>query len=263
MRPPEYGKLRVDVLSAFIDGPRSIKDVREELTGRGYTVDQIRGAARNSAEDGLLVRELEDGELWYQLTEAGRARLRQNGTTHATRPPHTKPTEATPVEEAPRGESEPQMQRRITAWTPGTGTSGNSSDTLAADQIVVEEAEEIELHPPEEPIAQGITFCPAPVVSDKADHGKPSLIRLFRQFTNAFLEVAKVAEYGVQKYGREIEWQTIPNASDRYTDALLRHFLADIGGTTIDPESHCLHAAHVAWNALLCLEMQLSERSRP
>jgi hypothetical protein len=43
---------------------------------------------------------------------------------------------------------------------------------------------------------------------------------------------------------------------DRYTDAMLRHALAE-GIEEFDTESGLKHAAHTAWNALARLELML------
>jgi hypothetical protein len=42
----------------------------------------------------------------------------------------------------------------------------------------------------------------------------------------------------------------------------LRHWLADPGGLSPDPDSGLAHAAHLAWNALARLELMLAEKRK-
>lgn len=80
------------------------------------------------------------------------------------------------------------------------------------------------------------------------NEGKPG----YHLFDPAALEaVARVFEYGAKKYAprnweRGMKWTVMFNS-------LIRHSWAWLRGEEIDPESGCLHMAHVAWNALgLC-----------
>lgn len=88
----------------------------------------------------------------------------------------------------------------------------------------------------------------------KYDSGKPIAGVLYEDFPRALLEVAKVGTFGANKYKRS-SWSTVPNASERYTDAMHRHLLQEQTGEDIDPESDLLHAAHAAWGALCRLEL--------
>ena len=87
----------------------------------------------------------------------------------------------------------------------------------------------------------------------KLDSEKPdaSLLGLFGM---ALLEVSKVGTFGAKKYTRG-GWQEVPDGVNRYTAAMMRHFLAE------NLESHgdegLLHMAQVAWNALARLELYL------
>jgi hypothetical protein len=92
----------------------------------------------------------------------------------------------------------------------------------------------------------------------KLDAGKPRLGLVLGAFANALVEVGKVGTYGAQKY-TDNGWLDVPNGKARYTDALLRHVLAETNETH-DPDTHLLHAAHAAWNALARLELVLRKR---
>lgn len=94
----------------------------------------------------------------------------------------------------------------------------------------------------------------------KLDAGKLRVDLIFDDMALALLEVAKVATYGAEKY-TEGGWLHVPNGHTRYTAAMDRHRLAE-AIEPYDPESHLLHAAHVAWNALARLELILRQEVR-
>lgn len=83
----------------------------------------------------------------------------------------------------------------------------------------------------------------------KADEGKPKLSLVPWQIV---YDIARVREYGNQKYGDSESWREVE--PERYIDALLRHTLAfasDPFGR--DGESGLPHLWHVATNvAFLC-----------
>lgn len=83
----------------------------------------------------------------------------------------------------------------------------------------------------------------------KLDEGKNRLGLVLMDFASALMEVGKVGTYGAKKY-TDHGWVTVLSAEQRYTDALFRHLLAEGTGELQDPDTHLLHAAHVAWNAL-------------
>lgn len=92
----------------------------------------------------------------------------------------------------------------------------------------------------------------------KLDADKPRLGLVLCAFANALVEVGKVGTYGAQKY-TDNGWLDVPKGKARYTDALLRHVLAETNETH-DPDTNLLHAAHAAWNALARLELVLRKR---
>lgn len=89
----------------------------------------------------------------------------------------------------------------------------------------------------------------------KLDGAKPRL-DLLLDFGRALNAVGQVATYGAGKYTPN-GWLTVPDGEARYTAALLRHLLQEGAGAKRDPETHLLHAAHTAWNALARLELVL------
>ena len=88
----------------------------------------------------------------------------------------------------------------------------------------------------------------------KADENKPRLDLVFGDFANALWEVGQVGTFGANKY-TDSGWIEVDNAIERYSSAMLRHYLQYKSGEYNDPESGFSHLAHVAWNALAILEL--------
>lgn len=89
----------------------------------------------------------------------------------------------------------------------------------------------------------------------KDDKAKP-MAGVLLDFSRALQTVVDVGTYGANKYTRT-GWATVPEGSQRYTDAMLRHLLAmDVDPDGLDKETGLPHLAHVAWNALAVLELQ-------
>jgi len=91
----------------------------------------------------------------------------------------------------------------------------------------------------------------------KMDAGKVDMTYL-GYFPNALKAVAEVSQWAhdVKGYPRN-GWATVPDGVNRYSAALIRHWLAEYGDRPGDRESGLLHAAHLAWNALARLELML------
>lgn len=86
----------------------------------------------------------------------------------------------------------------------------------------------------------------------KQDAGKfrPSLLE-----PELFEEVARIREYGVEKYGDKDNWKRVE--PERYHDALLRHALACLHDVYAeDEESGLLHLSHICCNAMFLLSMR-------
>jgi len=92
----------------------------------------------------------------------------------------------------------------------------------------------------------------------KLDAGKTRLGLVLGSFAFALEEVGKVGTFGAQKYSDD-GWTQVENGQERYTDAMLRHYLAEAGGQECDVETGLSHAAHCAWNALARLDLMLRE----
>ena len=89
----------------------------------------------------------------------------------------------------------------------------------------------------------------------KDDKAKP-MAGVLLDFSRALQTVVDVGTYGAKKYTRT-GWATVPEGSQRYLDAMMRHLLAmDVDPDGLDPETGLPHLAHVAWNALAVLELQ-------
>jgi hypothetical protein len=77
----------------------------------------------------------------------------------------------------------------------------------------------------------------------------------------ALQEVARNLTEGLKKYKERNNWQKVPNAEQRYMDALMRHFEAIRRGELYDPDSSAPdmpHMAAVAVNAMFLLEFMLN-----
>lgn len=90
----------------------------------------------------------------------------------------------------------------------------------------------------------------------KADKGKLRPTLIFRDMARALTEVIRIATDGADKYSAG-GWLKVENGEDRYEDADLRHALKRWIGQATDADSHSLHLAHEAWNALATLELHL------
>lgn len=92
----------------------------------------------------------------------------------------------------------------------------------------------------------------------KLDAGKPRVALVFKGFSLALMEVAKVGTSGAQKYTDD-GWQEVPDGEVRYKDAMLRHLLQSFT-EDIDPGFGMSHLAHCCWNALAALELSLRNK---
>jgi hypothetical protein len=95
----------------------------------------------------------------------------------------------------------------------------------------------------------------------KLDAGKPCLWRgAVDYFPGALRAVAAVSTFGATKYSWK-GWSTVPEGFERYSDAMVRHLVAESAEGPWDNDSGILHAAHAAWNSLARLEFLLREKS--
>lgn len=101
---------------------------------------------------------------------------------------------------------------------------------------------------------------PDQTVGIKYDGGKPRLAEMMMDFAPEMIELCKVWEFGADKYSKS-NWKLVDNGIDRYTNAMLRHLLAETNNL-YDDETKLLHAAHIAFNALARLHFILKETNR-
>lgn len=94
------------------------------------------------------------------------------------------------------------------------------------------------------------------VAGAKMDAGKLRAGLVLGDFSRALRAIAAVGTFGAAKYTPH-GWLEVPSGFERYTDAMLRHWLAEASGEVADRDSDLPHAAHVAWNALARLELML------
>lgn len=86
----------------------------------------------------------------------------------------------------------------------------------------------------------------------KSDAGKPKLTLVPQQI---IYDIAKVREYGNEKYGDPENWRTVE--PERYRDAAFRHLLAYLDDPYgIDSESGLPHLWHLACNVAFLCEME-------
>ena len=86
----------------------------------------------------------------------------------------------------------------------------------------------------------------------KADCGKPKLTLVPRKI---IFDIAKVREYGNQKYHDPDNWKTVE--IERYRDAAFRHFMAYLDDPKgVDEESGLPHLSHLACNIAFLCEME-------
>lgn len=94
----------------------------------------------------------------------------------------------------------------------------------------------------------------------KYDKGKPRLCEMIQDFAGPLEEVAKVWAFGADKYSKG-NWRYVEDGLDRYSNALVRHLLAE-KDAELDLESGLRHAAHVAWNALARLYFLIEKEKK-
>ena len=90
----------------------------------------------------------------------------------------------------------------------------------------------------------------------KLDAGKIQA-GILGMFDLALLEVMRLATFGANKYSRG-GFLEVPNGVERYTDAMMRHYLKE-RIEPVDPETALPHDIATAWNALARLQLRLME----
>ena len=99
------------------------------------------------------------------------------------------------------------------------------------------------------------------MTAKRYDDGKSPVVEgCFHYFPNALLAVGLVSKFGSDKYEvplSEKNWLGLEQA--RIVNSEGRHLLKEAIEGPYDSESHLLHKAHKAWNALADLEKELAE----
>lgn len=92
----------------------------------------------------------------------------------------------------------------------------------------------------------------------KADHGKT---RLTLVPTGIIRAIARVREYGTDKYGDPENWKRVE--PERYKDAAFRHFLAYLDDPfSVDEESGLPHLWHLACNIAFLIQLGGDRRAK-
>lgn len=91
----------------------------------------------------------------------------------------------------------------------------------------------------------------------KYDQEKPRIAEMIIDFKDSIEALTRIWEFGANKYAKS-NWKQLDNGIDRYTNAMLRHLLAE-DTNRYDDETKLLHAAHIAFNALARLHFILEE----
>lgn len=94
----------------------------------------------------------------------------------------------------------------------------------------------------------------------KDDNCKPRLDLVLGDFATALWGVGLVGTFGANKY-TDRGWIEVENPIERYSSALLRHYLNFKSGEIDDRESGLPHLAHLAWNALAILQLWMKQNS--
>jgi len=86
------------------------------------------------------------------------------------------------------------------------------------------------------------------------NEGKPKLSYFMRSFPKMAEAVARVKEFGANKYN-EGNWRQGNKPDQEYWDSLFRHLNYIFDGEMYDQDSGCLHLGHAVWNLCALLEL--------
>jgi hypothetical protein len=92
------------------------------------------------------------------------------------------------------------------------------------------------------------------------NEGKPMLSYFMRSFPKMVEAVARVKEFGANKYDDD-NWRLGNKPDKEYWDSLFRHLNYHFKGELYDDDSGCLHIAHAVWN--LCALLELNHQDLP
>lgn len=92
----------------------------------------------------------------------------------------------------------------------------------------------------------------------KFDNDKPYAYTVLSGFSGALNEVIKVGTDGAKVHGKG-NWKGLD--VDRLKEAFCRHIMDYLQGNKIDKDSGSPAMAHVAWNALAILQLELEKKN--
>lgn len=95
--------------------------------------------------------------------------------------------------------------------------------------------------------------------SDRGKKDDAGKVRFSLFPRRALGSILNVLDFGAQKYGAW-SWVEVPDAKNRYLDALMRHVEAWRAGERFDPESGQMHLAHAACCVVFLLGLELGDR---
>ena len=84
----------------------------------------------------------------------------------------------------------------------------------------------------------------------------------FSEDLNIITSIEKVLQFGVEKYGAN-QWQNVPDAQERFKDALMRHTYSDDGEfilNGIDADSGLKHVYHALCSIMFLMWFELQEK---
>lgn len=99
-----------------------------------------------------------------------------------------------------------------------------------------------------------------PKVAARDNTGKPKLSYFFRSFPIVVLAIARIKEFGANKY-EEDNWRSGGKPDTEYLDSFFRHLDYFLAGEFYDQDSGCAHIGHMVWN--LCALYQLNYAHKP
>jgi len=91
------------------------------------------------------------------------------------------------------------------------------------------------------------------------NQGKPKLSYFARSFRWMNAAVARVKEFGANKYN-EGNWRQGNKPDAEYLDSLFRHLDYFFAGEFYDQDSGCAHLAHAVWNLSALAELNYNDR---
>jgi len=95
--------------------------------------------------------------------------------------------------------------------------------------------------------------CTCEDIDSKVVHGS----KKSDPFLRALTEVWRVSMFGEKKHGANNWKNATPEGMGLYESAMWRHWIKRRIGETHAEDSKCYHLAHMAWNALMLLEMEI------